>query len=213
MKIKLLLADDHQIFRESLTNLLNNETVEVVGHAGTGAEAIEQTRKLRPNTILMDIGMKDMDGIEATLRIKKEFPEIKVLALSMHAQRNYIKEMLEAGASGYLLKSCSYMQVIEALTTAAKGGKYFSPEVAEIIVDDYINNSIGNNNNSELTDRETEVLKLYAEGKTARQISEKLFISVKTVGTHKQNILKKLGLKTTADMMKYALRRGLISIE
>jgi two-component system, NarL family, response regulator NreC len=213
MKIKLLLADDHQIFRESLANMLNNETVEVVGHAGTGAEALEQTRKLKPNTILMDIGMKDMDGIEATMRIKKEFPEINILALSMHAQRNYIKEMLEAGASGYLLKDCSYIQVMDALKTTAKGGKYFSPEVSEMIVDDYINNYNGHNNNPELTDRETEVLKLYAEGKTARLISEKLFISVKTVGTHKQNILKKLGLKTTADMMKYAIKKGIVSIE
>jgi two-component system, NarL family, response regulator NreC len=213
MPIKLLLADDHQIFRESLANLLNNDVVEVVGHAGSGIEAIEQARLYKPDVILMDIGMKDMDGIEATRRLLKESPDIRVVALTMHAQKNYIKEMLEAGASGYLLKNCSYTQLVEAINTTMNGGKYLSPEIAEIIVNDYVNLKNENHGSADITDREKEVLKLYAEGKTARMIGEKLFISVKTVGTHKQNVLKKLGLKTTADMMKYAIKHGIITIE
>jgi len=213
MPIKLLLADDHQIFRESLASILTGHEIEITGQAGNGLETIEKARLHNPDVILMDIGMKDMDGIEATRRLLKEFPTIRVVALSMHDQKNYVKEMLEAGASGYLLKNCSHAQLVEAISIIFNGGKYLSPEITEIIVNDYVNHKNDNHGSADITDREKEVLKLYAEGKTARMIGEKLFISVKTVGTHKQNILKKLSLKTTADLMKYAIKHGIITIE
>lgn len=213
MEINLLIADDHRLFRESLANLLVNNSIHVIAQASNGKEAIEKTGELEPDIVLMDIGMEGMDGITATKVIKEEFPEVKIIGLSMYADKNYIKGMLEAGAHGYLLKNCTYAQLKEAIHTVYRGNKYLTDEVTKIVVDDLLLDKGHEKNFQEvLTKRELEVLKLYAEGYSTREIAEKLFVSSKTVATHKQHILKKINLKSVADMMKFSLKSGLIPL-
>lgn len=214
MSIKIVIADDHQLFREGIAKLLSNAPeIEVVAQAENGEEAVEKVRDYSPDMILMDIGMPKLNGIEATRLIAIEFPEVKILVLSMHTEKEYIKGILDAGASGYLLKMCTYTQLIEGIKSVAEGRKYLSEQVTEIVLKDYLAKEEGNlDPKAALSKRELEILKLFAEGKSSREISESLFISIKTVGTHKQHILKKLKLKTNADMVKYALKQGLISL-
>ncbi len=214
MTIKILIADDHQLFREGLVNLLSDaEEIEIVAQAENGKEAIELAKQFNPDIVIMDIGMPVMKGVEATRILSKEKPEIKVIALSMHADSQYIKEMLEAGAFGYVFKNCTYDQLIEAIQNVYGGKKHLGEEITEIILQDYLGKEDKPPvHDPKLTQREFEILKLFAEGKTAREVADTLFISVKTVGTHKQNILEKLELKTTADLVKYALKQGIISL-
>lgn len=215
MAINIIIADDHKLFREGLVNLLEEtEEIKVIDEAKSGQDVIEKTGLHNPDVILMDIVMPDMSGVSATRAIRKEHPGIKVIALTMHTEKHFIKEMLKAGASGYLFKDCSYNQLIEAIISVNKGSKYLSSEVTNVVVTEYLHNS-GNRSGSDnnLTEREEEILKLYAEGNTTRQISEMLYVSVKTVGTHKQNILKKLDLKNETDLIKYALKKGIISLD
>ncbi len=213
MPTKLLLADDHQLFRESLANMFDKETIEVIGHAGNGHEAIEQARKLKPDIILMDISMNGMSGIEATTILRKELPATRIIGLSMHSDKRYIRGMLEAGASGYLLKSCSHGQLLNAINAVISGNKFLSDEITDIVISDYLSDDEESEKpHPKLTLREIEVLKLYAEGKTTKQIADKLFLSSKTVGTHKQNIQTKTNLKSTVDMVRYAIKRGWIKL-
>lgn len=214
MTIKIVIADDHQLFREGIVKLLSNDAdIEVVAQAANGEEAYVKAKKHRPDLLLMDIGMPVLNGIEATKAIVNEFPEIKILALSMYAEKDYIKDILDAGAYAYVLKNCTYTQLIEAIKSVYKGKKYLSEEVTEIVLQDYLNKKEeALDLTTLLSVRELEVLKLFAEGNSSREISELLFISIKTVGTHKQHILKKLNLKTNADMVKYALKEGLIKL-
>ncbi|MCK4406713.1 MAG: response regulator transcription factor [Bacteroidales bacterium] len=215
MSIKILIADDHQLFREGLINLLSDSSeIEVIAQAEDGKEAIIKAKKFNPDIVIMDIGMPVMNGVEATKILKKELPDIKVIAISMYSDKHFIKGMLEAGASGYLLKSCTYDQLIEAINAVYSGKKYLSNKITEVIIHDYLGKEEEiPNNDPKLSERESEILKLFAEGKTSREISELLFVSVKTVGTHKQHILEKLELKTTTDLVKYALKKGIISLE
>lgn len=214
MSIKILIADDHQLFREGLVNLLSdNSDIEVIGEVEDGEEAIEQAKKLRPNVLIMDIGMPVINGIEATGILKKEIPDLKVIGLTMHAEKHYVKGMLEAGASGYLFKNCAYDELILAIKTVNSGNKYLNSEITDVLIHEYI----GKQDNVEavdpiLSEREYEVLKLMAEGKTSNEIAEQLFVSVKTVGTHKQHIYEKLNLSSTADLVKYAIKKGIISL-
>lgn len=214
MAIKIIIADDHQLFREGLINLLaDTPEIEIVANAENGKDAIEKAIIHRPDIVIMDIGMPILSGIEATKLLKDKMPNIKVIALSMHSDNQYIKGMLEAGASGYLLKSCTYNQLIEAINAVHSGKKYLSNEITDVILDDYLGTEKDTTDKDpKLSERESEILKLFAEGKSSREISELLFISVKTVGTHKQHILEKLELKTTTDIVKYALKKGIISI-
>lgn len=215
MGTKVLIADDHQLFREGLVNLISSAPdIEVIAEAKDGKEAAERTKKLKPDVVLIDIGMPVMNGIEATRIIKKNDPNIKVIAVSMHSDRQFVKGVLEAGADGYLLKNCTYRQLIEAVQSVVSGKKYLSDDITEMVIQGYLDPVEENaDGQPELSEREAEVLKLYAEGKTTREISEKLFISVKTVGTHKQHIFEKLGLKSNADMVKYAIKEGLIQLQ
>jgi len=214
MRIKIVIADDHQLFREGLANLLSNDKdIEIVAQAGNGIDTIDKIMEQEPDVVLMDISMPEMDGIEATQRIVAVKPGIKIIALSMHAEKQYIKGMFEAGASGYLFKNCSYDELIKALHTVSSGEKYLSKKITEIMIQDYL----GKEENvtvftAELTERESEILKLIAEGHSVSEISERLFVSVKTIGTHKQHILEKLNLKTTTDLVKYAIRKGIIML-
>ncbi len=215
MTIKILIADDHQLFREGLINLLSDAPeIEIVAHAEDGKDAVEKAIIYNPDIVIMDIGMPVLTGIEATALLKSKRPEIKVIALSMHSDKHYIKGMLEAGATGYLFKNCTYPQLIEAIETVYAGKKYLSEKITEVLIDDYLDKDDSiDNTTEELTEREMDVLKLFADGKTTREISEQLFVSVKTVGTHKQHILKKLNLKTNVDIIKYALKNGIISLD
>jgi len=210
-----MIADDHKLFREGLINLLSDSSnIKVIGHAENGKEIIKKARKFDPDIIIMDIGMPIMTGIEATEILRKELPNIKVIAMSMHSEKHFIKDMLEAGVCGYLLKSCTYEQFIDAIIAVNSGKKYFGEEVTEIIINDYLGDEEEiMKADSKLTERESEILKLFAEGKSSREISELLFVSIKTVGTHKMHILEKLELKTTTDLVKYALKRGIITLE
>ncbi len=214
MSIKIVIADDHQLFREGITKLLSNTAeIEVVAQADNGEEAVIKVKEYCPDLILMDIGMPILNGIEATRIIANEHPDVKILALSMHADKEYIKDMLDAGAAGYVLKNCTYTQLIGGIKTVVAGKKYLSEEVTEIVLQDYLAKEEENlETKIALSKRELEILELFAEGKSSREIADVLFISIKTVGTHKQHILKKLDLKTNADMVKYALREGLISL-
>lgn len=213
MTISLLIVDDHQLFREGVSTLFDDSNVQIAGMAGNGSDAIALAKELTPDIILMDISMNGMSGIEATKIIREEVPQSKVIGLSMHVDKNYIKEMLEAGASGYLLKNCSHGQLNQAVMTVHSGKMYLSEEITDIVVNDYLaKQSEPAQPEFALTARETEVLILYAEGKSTHEIAEKLFISKKTVATHKQNIIKKTNINSVADMVKFAIKKGLTKL-
>ncbi len=214
MKIKVLIADDHLLFREGLVQLLlSSPDIEVVAQAKDGKDAIEKARQFTPEVILIDIGMPVMNGIEATRVIKQEMPDVKVIAVSMHSDKQYVSGILKAGADGYLLKNTTYQQLTEAIKSVHNGKKTLSDDIANVVISGYLQpSSSGADDLEKLSERERKVLQLYAEGKTTREIAEQLFISIKTVGTHKQHIQKKLDLSSTTDMIKYALKKGLISM-
>jgi len=215
MPIKIIIADDHRLFREGLVNLLSDaKDIEILAQAENGMDAIAKAKELNPDVIIMDIGMPVLNGVEATGKLLKELPGIKVIALSMHSDKQYIKGMLEAGASGYLFKNCAYDELIEAIHTVNAGKKYLSDRITEIMIQDYLGKEESMpETDSELTERESEILKLIAEGVSTSEISELLFVSVKTIGTHKQHILEKLNLKTSTDIVKYAIKKGIISLD
>ncbi len=214
MSIRILIADDHQLFREGIANLLSASLqIEIIAQAENGQEAIEKAKNLKPDIIIMDLSMPVINGVDATRILHKELPETRVLVLSMHCDKHYIKEALEAGASGYLFKNCTYDQLIEAVNTVYRGKKYLSDKITEVLIQDYLSKEEKVCDNSqELSERESEILKLKAEGKSTREISDMLFISVKTVGTHKQHILEKLNLKSIADLIKYAIKKGIVEL-
>ncbi len=215
-KIRILIVDDHQLFREGLANLLSeSEMIDIIGQGENGKVAVEMAEKLSPDIIIMDIGMPIINGIEATKIIKSSMPEIKVIALSMHSEKTYVREMLEAGASGYFLKNCTYQHFIEGIQRVDEGKMYLSETITEILVHDYLGKAKDEppHKLNQLSPRENEVLTLFASGKTTKEIASILFVSIKTIGTHKQNILEKLELKTTADLVRYAIKNKLINID
>ncbi|KAF0236327.1 MAG: two component LuxR family transcriptional [Prolixibacteraceae bacterium] len=215
MKIKVLLVDDHQLFREGIATLLfSAENIEVIAQAEDGADAIEKVKHYKPDVVLLDIAMPRMNGIEAAKKIKILNPAVKVITLSMHSDKQYVKGVLEAGADGYLLKNCTYRQLTDAVQTVYEGKKYLSQDITEMVINGYLSPSKSEEREyDKLSEREKEIFMLFAHGKSTREIGEKLFISVKTVNTHKQNILAKLKLTSNAELVKYALKNGLISIE
>ncbi|MBT3241914.1 MAG: response regulator transcription factor [Bacteroidetes bacterium] len=213
MPIRIIIADDHQLFREGVVNLLSNApNIDIVGQAENGKEAISLAARLKPDIIIMDIGMPEISGIDATRILKEQYPSVKVLALSMHADKHYIKGILEAGGWGYLLKNCTYNQLIEGITTVYNGKKYLDGDTTEVLIESYIKPDKEEIGDPNLSDRENEILKLIAEGKSNREIADTLFISIKTVGTHKQHILEKLELSTTGDLIRYCLKKGIITL-
>ncbi|OPY12869.1 MAG: Oxygen regulatory protein NreC [Syntrophus sp. PtaB.Bin001] len=215
MSINVLLADDHKIVRDGLRILIEARNMNVVAEAENGQKAINLARELHPNIVIMDISMPDMNGIDATRKIISELPETKVIALSMHADRHFVTGMLEAGASGYLLKDCAFEELVNAIHTVLDNHTYLSPSIADIVVKNYVNKASGNSVvvSSELTPRERELLQLLAEGMTAKQIAAELHVSVKTVETHRRNITQKLGAASVAELIKYAIREGLTTID
>ncbi len=214
MKIRILLADDHTILRAGLRMMLNAQPdFEVVGEAQDGRQAIQEAQRLQPDVILMDITMPDMNGIEATRQIKKLLPEIKVLVLTMHEHDEYVFQALRAGASGYMLKEAADTDLISALRVIQNGQFYLSPTAQSVMVGDYlqrVRTGEEKDSYSSLTEREREILKLVAEGYTNNKIAERLIISPKTVDTHRTHVMDKLNLHSRAELVKYAMRRGLL---
>lgn len=215
MKIKVLIVDDHQLFREGIVTLLfSAENIEVIAQAEDGLDAIEKAKHFKPDVVLLDITMPRMNGIEATKKLKALIPEIKIISLSMHSEKEYVKGVLDAGADGYLLKNCTYRQLTEAIQSVYDGKKYLSEDITGLVISGYLSSSNSEASEYEkLSGREKEIFLLFAEGKSTREIAELLFISVKTVNTHKQNMLEKLELKSNADLIKYALKNGLIHFD
>jgi two-component system response regulator NreC len=212
MNIKVLIADDHQIVREGLRSMLEKEVgIEVIGEAGEGRTTLRLARDLTPDVIIMDVAMPDLNGIEATRQIVAEFPTIKVIALSMHDDRRFILNMIKAGAKGYLLKDSAFKDLAKAIRVVFANKTYLSSEIADIVVKDYLATSTSDDSSAFylLSPREREVLQLIAEGKTTNQIAEHLHISMKTVETHRAQLMTKLKVKGVAELTKYAIREGL----
>lgn len=215
-KIKLMLADDHAVVRSGLRMLLDAQPdMEIVGEAETGMEAITKTKELRPDVVLMDVEMPGMNGIEATEKIKESVPETAVLALTMYEDDQYFFEMLKAGASGYVPKRAAPDELVNAIRTVSTGGVFLYPTLAARLVNDYLNRdeTTPADDEEDLTPREKEVLIQIAEGLTNPEIAETLTISVKTVDRHRENIMRKLNLHSRVDLVKYAIRKGLIDLE
>ena len=212
-QIEVLLVDDHVIVRQGIRKLLEEKGIKVIGEAGNGYEAINLTRELHPKIVVMDISLPLLGGIDATRRIKKEFPDTKVIMLTIHSEENYIINSLDAGANGYLLKEAVADELVRAIETVETGKFFFSSTIPHRILDDYREMAKKGKRIDEfsrLTNREREILKLISEGYTSKQIAEMLFISVKTVDNHRANIMNKLGIHDTASLVRYAIRIGLI---
>jgi two-component system response regulator NreC len=215
MGIRIILADDHKIVLQGLKTLIEQEPdMEVVGEAEDGLRTVSMVRELIPHVVIMDIKMPDLNGIEATQQILSEVSEVKVIALSMYADRRFVANMLKAGACGYLLKDCAFEELAKAIRLVMSNKTYLSPGIAEIVVKDCATIDTGPSESvfSALTPREREVLRLIAEGKRASQIAGLLNISVKTVETHRQQIIQKLGTRSVAELTKYAIREGLTNL-
>jgi len=211
MSVKVILADDHAMVRQSLCNSLQQESnIEIVAQAQDGHSTFELVGQLLPDVVVMDISMPDMNGMEATYKIKKEYPRVKVIALSMHSGSKYVREMFKAGASGYLLKNSSYEELIEAIHTVMSGKSFISPSIGDSVIQGFVNKSKEVSSAfSLLTPREREVLQLLAEGKTTKQIALQLNISPKTVEVHRTKIMERLNIDNIATLTKYAIQEGL----
>jgi two-component system response regulator NreC len=216
MNIKILVADDHKIVRDGLRTLIEKENgMEVIAEAEDGRSAVKQAKKLLPDIVIMDITMPDLNGIDATRAIFEETPEVKVIALSMHSDRRFVSGMLEAGASAYLLKDSAFEELATAIRTVVANQIYLSPKIADIVVRRFVSKSASTERSAftELTKREREVLQLLAEGVSTKKIAGRLNLSVKTVETHRANIMDKLDIHTISELVKYAIREGLTSLE
>ncbi len=217
MNVRLVLADDHAMMREGLKSLLGKEAdLSVVGEADNGKDTIELAKKAGAHVIVMDVAMPDLNGIEATRQLLKMNPNMKVVALSGHANREFVREMLKAGASAYVLKSRAYEELVRAIREVMKGKKYLSADVARGVVDEYLEIASSKSENPAfvvLTDREREALQLIAEGKSTKEVGDALNVSVKTVETHRRNIMEKLNLRSVAELTKYAIREGITSVD
>jgi two-component system, NarL family, response regulator NreC len=213
MTIRLLIVDDHAVVRSGLKMLLENERdVEIVGEASSASEAMEAALRLKPNVILMDIGLPDLSGIDATREIKKRISDVSIVALTIHEDEEYFFRMLEAGASGYVPKRAAPEELITAIRAAATGQVYLYPSLAKLLVRDFLDGGRApdEQTSSDLTDREQEVLTYLAEGANNSEIAAALVISPKTVARHRENIMRKLNLHSRAELVRYAIRKGII---
>jgi DNA-binding NarL/FixJ family response regulator len=215
MSIKVMIVDDHRIMREGLRAMLEREPdIKVVGDAANGRLAQTLARDLAPDVIIMDVNMPELNGIEATQRINTELREVRIIALSMHADRRFVLNMLKAGAAGYMLKDDAFTNLAKAVRMVASHKTYLSQEITELLENDCqpLSATLESGNFQLLSCREREVLQLVTEGKTSSQIAASLHISVKTVETHRQQVMEKLNIKGVAELTKYAIREGLTSL-
>jgi DNA-binding NarL/FixJ family response regulator len=216
-KIRIVLADDHAILREGIRALLEDQPdMTVVGEAADGRTAVEFAREHRPDVIVMDIGMPLLNGLEATRQIKRDYPDVEVLVLTMHDNEEYVSQLLGAGASGYVLKRAASAELVTAIRAVAQGQSYLSPAVTKLLIEGYIGRKPAESAVIDtfhtLTAREREVLQLVAEGHTNSQIATLLNISLKTVKAHRSNLMQKLGIHDRGELIKMAIQRGIIEL-
>jgi len=215
-KIKVLIADDHTILRQGIKALLDNQSgIEVIAEAKDGREALTLIERLLPDVILMDIAMPGLNGLEATRRIKKKFPKIKVLVLTMYTNEEYVFQILQAGANGYLVKETAFQDLISAIKAVYRDEAFMSPSISKKVISRYTQRVRETNDTAcdILTTREREILQLIAEGSSSKKIAEALFISPKTVETHRTHIMDKLNIHNRTDLIKYAIRKGIVDID
>ncbi len=214
-KIRILLADDHTILREGIRSILESEAdLQVIGEAEDGHAVLKMVSDLKPDVVLMDIAMPLLNGLEATRQIKRQYPKVKVLVLSMHENEEYIRQVLACGAMGYILKDAAARDLIQAIRAVYHGEAVLSPAITRLVIEDYLRwGDLQVHNHSDgLSPREREVLQLIAEGYTNKQIAEILCIAVKTVQAHRMNIMSKLDLHDRSELIKYAIRKKIIEI-
>lgn len=215
MKITVIIADDHMIVRDGICSLLEKQPdIEVVAEADNGRDALKHAQQLSPDVIIMDIGMHGLNGIDATRQIVGKLPDVKILALSMYSDKQFIKGMLKAGASGYMLKDSASKELVDAIRIVANSKVYINPSIAGVVTEDYLEHLSEKDASahSVLTSREVEVLQLLAEGESTKQAASILSVSTKTIESHRQNIMKKLDIDNIVDLIKYAIREGIISL-
>jgi len=215
-KVRLLVADDHKIFRQGIKKLLEEEPdLQVVGESADGRETVKKATELKPDIVLMDIAMSNLNGLEATKQIKKVLPEVKVIMLTMHKNEEYVLQSFQAGASGYILKEGAVEELVSAIRSISADKSFLSPTVSKTLVDAYLRKMETGKTETPfdlLTDREREVLQLIAEGYTNREVAKQLFISVKTVEAHRAHIMQKLNIHDIAKLVKYAIQKGLVDL-
>ncbi len=214
MSTRVMIVDDHAMFREGLKSLIQKqEDLEAIGEAKDGQEAVEMAAELKPDVIVMDIVMPRRNGIEATRAIRKFQPDVCIIALTTHADRQYLQEIFKAGARGYLLKDCAFDELAQAIETALSGQFYVSPTLSTLMVDGWVHEDSKEEREADpLSPREREVLQAVAEGLSNKAIAARLYVSIKTVETHRHNIMEKLDLHSIAELTQYAIRKGLITI-
>lgn len=218
MPIRIVLCDDHQIIREGLRSLLEKQPdMTVVGEALNGLGAIKMVSEKKPDIVILDIAMPEMNGIGAARRIFAEHPKVKILALSMHSDHHFVTEMLEAGASGYMLKDSAFGELTTAIRTIISGGLFISPHIAGNVLEEFARRANPGNvtkrHNAQLSQREKEILQLISEGHSTKEIATKINVSVKTVETHRQHVMQKVGAHNVAALTKYAVREGITSLD
>jgi two-component system response regulator NreC len=215
-KIKLLVADDHKIFRQGIKKLLEEESdLQVVGEASDGRDAVKKATELKPDVILMDIAMANLNGLEATRHIKKQLPSAKVIMVTMHKNEEYVLQSFQAGASGFILKEGAVEELVSAIRSINSDKSFLSPSISKTLIDAYMRKMETGKTETPfdlLTDREREVLQLIAEGYTNREVAKSLFISVKTVEAHRAHIMQKLNIHDIAKLVKYAIQKGLVDL-
>jgi len=212
-KIRLLIVDDHTLFRQTLRSYLATiENIEVVGEAGDGIDAINKTIELKPDIVIMDFAMPNLNGIQATREIRNRSPATKILVLTMYETGNHVREILRAGASGYILKKSSAQELVSAIQAVIQGEAFLCPSVAKQVLSRYLNRAeqIKEDSYNELTERELELVSLIAEGKKNKEIAQLLNISIHTVQSHRLNLMQKLDIHDSGQLVRYAIRRGLI---
>ena len=215
MKTRILLVDDHKILRDGICSLVKGyDNMEVVGEAADGRTAIRLVQELEPDVVIMDISMPDMNGIDATRRIIADYPHVKVIALSMHYDKQFVSEIFKAGASGYLMKDSAFDELEHAVRIVMEGKTYINPQIDSLVVESLVNQTTRSSHKafSLLTEREREVLQLISEGKSTKQIATDLQVSSKTVESHRRQVMGKLNIRNVAELTKYAIREGLTSI-
>lgn len=215
--IKIILTEDHQLLRDGIKALIVSDNIEIIGEASTGASLWKLMESTQPDIILMDISLPDISGIELTRTLSEQFPEVKVLILSMFTDESFINQAIKAGAKGYLHKNTTREEMLMAIDTVFSGNEFYSDNISKIILKSYIDKAKKNgeenyNPHEILSKREIEILKMFAEGFINKEIADRLFISIRTVESHKNHIMQKLNLKTQVELVKYAIRHNLINI-
>lgn len=215
---KILIVDDHEVVRDGLKNILTSlDNISIAGEAGNGEDAVKMYSSLKPDLVIMDISMPGMNGIEATRVIKEKDPDARILILTMHDNQEYLNQIIRSGAKGFILKNTDKEELLDAVKTVASGDNFFSKDISKLIIDNYIRTAKETEKNDgykevPLTKREIEILKLIASGYSNQEIANILYISYNTVDTHRKNIMHKLSIKNTAGLVRYAIEKGLISL-